>query len=494
MTANGAGVVVLLAALAAAAPALAHGFGDRYILPVPLSLWIAGAAVVVGLSFVIIEARGRGGTAAGRYPRVNLLRWPTGRLLVDRRLWLAGRACSVALLVLIIAAGVGGSQNPTRNLAPTAIWGAWWVGFAYLSAVAGDVWQIVNPWSALFALVERVRGPRDAPPIAYPRALGAWPAVVLFGALAWFELVFEVRAVPAQLALLTLGYSVLTWTGMAIFGRLAWVRHGDPFAVAFGLLARIAPAELRVTDSRQCRRCEAACGGDADGCVNCVECFEKAPATERELNLRPLAAGLSSAQSVSSSVAVFVLIVLATVTFDSFTATPPWSTIESALYPVVPGSPDVKLTAVATAGLLGFAVLFVAASCAVDRRFVLSLVPIALAYHLAHHFSHLVIYGQLAIPLISDPLGLGWDLVGTADIRPDSSLVDARVAWYAAVVAIVAGHILALHVAHVIARRELPDDRAALRRRLVLLGLMIGFTILSLWIVAQPIVESPGAG
>jgi hypothetical protein len=61
-------------------------------------------------------------------------------------------------------------------------------------------------------------------------------------------------------------------------------------------------------------------------------------------------------------------------------------------------------------------------------------------------------------------------------------------------VAIVAGHILALRVAHVIARREPPDHRATLRRRLALLGLMIGFTILSLWIVAQPLVESPGAG
>jgi hypothetical protein len=494
MTANGAGVAVLLAALAAAAPALAHGLGDRYILPVPLSFWIAGAAVVVGLSFVIVETWGRGGTAAGRYPRLNLLRWPAGRFLVNRRLWLAGRACSVALLALIVAAGVGGSQNPTRNLAPTAIWGAWWVGFAYLSAVAGDVWQIVNPWSTLFALVERWLSPRGTPPITYPRALGVWPAVVLFGALAWFELVFEVRAVPAQLALLTLGYSVLTWTGMAIFGRPAWARHADPFAVAFGLLARIAPAELRVTDRRHCRRCEGACGGDPGGCVNCVECFEKAPVAERELNLRPLAAGLSSAQSVSSSVAVFVLLVLATVTFDSFTATPPWSTIESALYPVVPGSPDFKLTAVATVGLMGFAVLFVAMSRAVDRMFVLSLVPIALAYHLAHHFSHLVIHGQLAIPLISDPLGLGWDLVGTADIRPDGGLVDARVAWYAAVVAILAGHILALHVAHAIAPRERPDDRAALRRRLALLGLMVGFTTLSLWIVAQPLVESPGTG
>ena len=69
---------------------------------------------------------------------------------------------------------------------------------------------------------------------------------------------------PAQLALLTLGYSVITWTGMAIFGRAVWLRHGDPFALAFGLLARFAPTELRVNDPRQCRGCPSECaGGDA---------------------------------------------------------------------------------------------------------------------------------------------------------------------------------------------------------------------------------------
>jgi polyferredoxin len=157
------------------------------------------------------------------------------------------------MLVLIVAAGVIGTQNPMHNLAPTMIWVVWWVGFAYLSALVSDVWQIVNPWSTLFALIERATGgdARGVPRVVYPRALGAWPAVVLFGGFAWIELVFDGRAIPAQLALITLGYSAITWVGMATFGRAVWLRHGDPFAIAFGLFARFAPAELRVNQSRQ---------------------------------------------------------------------------------------------------------------------------------------------------------------------------------------------------------------------------------------------------
>jgi polyferredoxin len=107
---------------------------------------------------------------------------------------------------------------------------------------------------------------------------------------------------------MTVGYSVITWTAMAAFGRSRWLRYGDPFSVVFALLARFAATELRVRSSCQCRRCESGCEGGPDGCVNCVECFDRAPAAERELNLRPFAAGLFSAQGVSSSVTVFVLL------------------------------------------------------------------------------------------------------------------------------------------------------------------------------------------
>ena len=510
MRATLAGAATLVAVLAIAPPGWAHGFGDRYDLPVPLSLWVAGAAIAVVLSFVVIGVVVRTPTHAGDYPRVNLLHWRSGRALVDPRLWRIGRVASVALLLLVGAAGVLGNQDPTRNLVPTAVWVVWWIGVAYLSALVGNVWMVVNPWSALFAAVRRFVGGGVEWRCAYPRTLGAWPAVLLFGAFAWTELVFNGRAVPAQLALLILGYSLVTWTGMAVFGRAMWLRHGDPFTAVFGLLARFAPLELRVSNPRWCERCEGNCDGSRRGCVNCLECFERASQGERELNLRPWAAGLLEAREVSPSTAVLVLLLLATVTFDGLMATPPWSTVESTLYAMMPGDPDLKLTLTATVGLLAFALLFIGAyfvfasgvaiaggrpsSSRIAGVFVLSLVPIALAYHLAHYFTYLLIQGQLAIPLASDPFGFGWNLFGTATFVPDFGLVDARVAWYTSVVAIVIGHIVAVYVAHVVALQEFQERRAVVRSQLVMLLLMVGYTTASLWIMAQPIVEFSGTG
>ena len=45
-----------------------------------------------------------------------------------------------------------------------------------------------------------------------------------------------------------------------------------------------------------------------------------------------------------------------------------------------------------------------------------TLIPIAFAYALAHYFSLLVFQGQAGGYLISDPLGHGSDMFGTADI------------------------------------------------------------------------------
>jgi len=117
-------------------------------------------------------------------------------------------------------------------------------------------------------------------------------------------------------------------------------------------------------------------------------------------------------------------------------------------------------------------------------------VPIAIAYHLAHYFTYLLIQGQLIVRLASDPFGFGWNLLGTARYRPDIGVVGARFAWYTAVIAIVAGHIIAVYVAHAIALREFRDRAAALRSQYPMLVLMVGYTMVSLWIIAQPIVEN----
>jgi hypothetical protein len=227
----------------------------------------------------------------------------------------------------------------------------------------------------------------------------------------------------------------------------------------------------------------------------------------REWNLRPFAAGLLNTADVSPSMVAFVLVLLSTVTFDGFTATPAWAALEGRLYALLEPLGDARLTVIGTLGLLVFPVVFglvyltfarwmarmgddQLGTGTVAQLFVLSLVPIAIAYHLAHYFTYLLIQGQLLIRLASDPLGFGWNLFGTARYRPDIGIVGARAVWYTAVVAIVVGHVLAVYVAHVVALREYRDRRAALRSQLPMLVLMVGYTVVSLWIIAQPIVES----
>jgi len=477
---------------------------------VPLWLWVTGAAAAIVLSFVIIGLFVRGNPVVRRYPRVNLLRWRIGRVLAGRPVRLAAQGVSVGLLFLVVTAGLIGDQNPTRNLAPIWVWVIWWVGFAYVSALAGNLWAAVNPWAAIFgwaeALVRRVGGGLVLG-LPHPQRLGMWPAIVLFTGFAWIELVYSGRAVPARLALIIASYSVITWSGMILFGRGMWLRHGDPFAAAFGLLARFSPTEVRVTDPGACRLCEAGCRPGRDGCVDCSECFDRATPDAREWNLRPYGAGLRRTDDVTASMVVFVLLLLSTVAFDGFTATPAWARLESSFYAALTPLGGARLTVIGTLGLLGFAAVFCAvygvftawmaqsaasgqSAGTVARLFVLSLVPIAIAYQLAHYFSYLLIQGQLVIRLASDPFGFGWNLLGTARYRPDIGIVGARFAWYASVITIVLGHIIAVYVAHAIALGHYPDRRVAVRSQVPMLILMVGYTIAGLWMVAQPIVET----
>jgi hypothetical protein len=419
------------------AEAVAHAFGTRYDLPLPLHLWLAAAGLAVALSFVVfaLALRPRAG-----YARFFLLRLHP--LVVA-----ALRAASLGVLVVLIAAGLFGTQDPFRNLAPAFVWIAWWLGFTYLCAVLGDLWALANPWKVLSP-----KGLFELPP-----AVGAWPAVVMLLAFAWTEIVWEGNAVPANLAWLALGYSLLTWAGMFAFGRDAWLQSAEVFTVYFGFIARLAPLEWRAG---------------------------------RELHLRAPGAGLLDAQPLSASQAFFVIVMLTIVTFDGLRETPLWAV------------GDAHWTAAATAGLLAIPLIFavvIFGVCALMgnaspgellRLFVPTLLPIALAYHVAHYLSYLLVAGQVVIPLASDPLGRGWDLFGTAHYQIAVGIVGARFAWYASVIAIVAGHVFAMYAGHRLALARFSERRSARRSQYPLAALMVAYTMLSLWILAQPIVET----
>ncbi len=510
--------------LAAAGPAWSHGLAERYRLPLPLWLYLAGAGGVVALSFVLVAALARRDRAPRDAPSIDL---PTGALataVVGRVLAMTGRLASVAVLGLVVVAGLAGSQSPFHNIAPVLVWVIWWVGLGFTSALAGDVWVFLDPWRILFGWAERARGvflgraPR--PPRRWPRWLGMWPAALLFLAFAWMELIWPSRDRPRSLALAVIAYSGLTWLGMRLFGREPWRRGADPFAAAFGLLARLGPTEMRVTGRAACRECaEPDCAAPGPDCAGCLDCHARAAPAERGLGLRAPGAGLLVARPISPSLLSFVLMMLSTVTFDGLTETPAWAAVQTRLLGVLatlsPGLAARDPAAhrlVLTAGLLLTPLAFAAcyAACArlmaaaagqapggqappatvtTMRWFALTFLPIAFAYHVAHYLPLLLLAGQLVIPLASDPLGLGWDLFGTALYRIDVGILSPRAIWYTAVLAIVAGHVLAVRLAHLTALRAFGNRRRALRSQYPMLVFMVTYTMLSLWILAQPVTD-----
>jgi hypothetical protein len=461
-----------------ATPAGAHGFGQRYELPVPLPLYLIAAAAAVALSFVVFGLfvrRTRAPLAGGRH---GLSAATVRRTIGHPAVLAALKAATLGLFLLTVLAGLIGAQNPYRNIAPTLVWVIWWVGFAYVQAFLGDVWSVLNPWRTAYDAADwlcRRLGRRKglSLDLPYPAALGAWPACLLLLAFAWIELVSPNAASPGHIAWLAIGYSILTWAGMLAFGRDAWLKHGEAFSLVFGTLARLAPIAAR--------------GGG--------------------LALRPFGAGLLDARPVSTSMMAFVLLLLATVLYDGLIGTGEWALVEEALLPALGGPGEAASMALRSAGLLGLWLLFLAAYLGVSaamsalagghpgaleiaRSFALTLVPIAIGYHVAHYLVFLLIQGQYIIPLLSDPFGYGWNLVGTQGYRVDIGLVGARFAWYTTVAAIVIGHVTAVYLAHVRAVGLFAAPGAALRSQLPLTALMVVYTFCGLSIAAQPIVES----
>jgi cytochrome bd-type quinol oxidase subunit 2 len=119
------------------------------------------------------------------------------------------------------------------------------------------------------------------------------------------------------------------------------------------------------------------------------------------------------------------------------------------------------------------------------RGFVHALVPIALVYVAAHYLTFLLFEGQGIAYLLSDPLGRGWDLFGTASAAVDYGVISQNQAWYAQVTCVVAGHVAALALAHDRALVLYGQTRTAARSQYAMLTIMVGFTTLALWLLAQ---------
>jgi hypothetical protein len=475
-----------LMVVAHSAAAAAHGFDERFDLPAPLGYFVAGATLTVALSFLLVALFARRIPASavdtGAPPHTQLLLHP-----LPQALRILCQAASTGLFVIAIVAALWGTPDPMMNLAPTLVWIVWWVGLPIAVACIGNFWPLLDPWRALFEWMEwaaRRIGNRGGIALGWnwPPAVGAWPAAGLLLLWSWFEVVYPAAAVPFRLGCMALAWSVITIAGMVCFGREAWQRNADMFAIYFATLGRLAPLGAGPRD--------------------------------KGIVVRPpgaaLIAGARGSQAPPAGSVGFIIAMLSTVLFDGLHGGQAWLLLEHLLRRSVPQLLDVNGYFAGAVGLLGVWLAFVAAyeltclvtaritgdstGAAIARRFAPTLVPVAVAYNIAHNLSNLLVQGQNIFPLLSDPLGRRWNLFGTAAMHVNSSIIEAKLTWYVAIAAIVTGHVIAVWLAHRVALHEYRTPRIATVASIPLTALMVVYTAISLSVIAEPMVTFQQSG
>ena len=455
---------------------LAHALVGKQDLPIPAWLFAWGASLVLIVSFAALAV-------AWLTPRFEHEHWHplpdrVSRLVINPFTETAAALVGVVLLVVVVWSGLAGTDQPNANFSITFAFVTFWLGAVLLSVLLGDVFRAFNPWRAiaraagrLFGLLVRRERP---PPLPYPEWLGRWPAVVGIVAFLWLELVFPAATetggvAPRDVAVATIVYSGLTLFAMAVFGTERWLDRGEAFSVYFGMFSQLSVFERR----------------------------------GRELGVRRIFSAAGRWAAVPGSVAL-VLVAIGGTSFDGAqegALAEPIKTVYDWLVDLGMGFAGalrltdtlfLALTLLAVAalfalGVRGMRTVRGAPSVTRLRRgFGHTLIPIALAYLVAHYFS-LVLFqeqGQFGF-LLSDPLGDGSDYFGTAGAGIDYTLVGATAVWYVQVAALVVGHVTGLTLAHDRALALFRDPRSAARSQYWMLAVMIGFTCFGLFLLSQ---------
>jgi hypothetical protein len=466
-----------LALLAAPTPAFAHAEGAvPYQFPVPLWLYVLGGAIAVAASVpAAVLADERIGAGLGR----NRYRPGTGWLV------LAVRVFMVALLVEMLVAGLFGSQEFASNPMTILIWVDFWVGLGLVSALFGPVWHLVDPIGWAGRGLDRLS---PEPPLVYPMWLGQWPAVAELLVFAWLELAWPGGSTPRDLAVLTLLYLLLQVVAMALFGGQVWLHRGELFTVFSHTMARVSPLEWYVEETAVCPA-----GLHAPGdSIGCSACWLAAPPEARGIRWRGFTSGAWRERTPQPGSGLFIVLLLAVVLYDGFSETMRFTDIAQWLFHhgLAPQSDTALRTLIMAIVMLPLVAVFALVAFLLGHRrmgfadaverYAPTLMPIVAVYFAAHYLLYFLSYGQLTWKVILDPFETDWvpDL-GIWTGYPHS------LPWSFQVTVIVLGHIAAIFAAHRIALAASGRRRDAVSAQIPLIALMIGYTVLGLWILGQ---------
>lgn len=448
-------------------PVFAHAFGQKYNLPIPTWIFLYGGSAAVLLSFILI------GYFVGVKETTKVSEKPIpssiNKILTSNISKNFVRSLGLFLFLMIIISGFVGVQDSNLNINPTLFWVVFLLGFTYFTAIFGNLWLLLSPFRTLADLSINFLGWKGGL-FSYPKKLAYWPALLLYLILIWQELFSGgVAANPEHIAYFSLGYTFITILGVILFGRESWFKFGEFFEVFFGLVSKIS--------------------------IFAVE--------KRKIVYRAPFTGLLEDTAQHFSLVVFIVFMLSSTGFDGFRGTVVWQKIDLATYSTLQKFGTLGFCLFDSLALLLALGIFLSAYLiflwlmkmitkhrtslsTLAKAFVLSLVPIAVVYNVAHYYTLLLTQGQQTIALISDPLNLGWNLFGTTSFTPSISFLRADVVWYIQVFFIVLGHIAAVYLAHKVALKLYPAHKQAVISQLPMLALMVAYTLTGLWILSQP--------
>jgi hypothetical protein len=427
---------------------LAHGVGQVFDSPIPLYLYLLGAAATVLVSFGVRTYF----TAAPAPMTEREVAGPGWARSISAVLRVGG----LVGLVLMVATGViVGSEGFT--VATLGFWVGLFVGVTVLSALLSGAWEAVDPWAYLEEIYRAEGSQRSV------RIPPWWLGPAALWALFWFELVSERGFEDWGVLVALLAYTVYALSLRSEFGE-RW-QYADPLGILFGFAARSAPFRLR---------------------------------SEGIYAKNPLA-DLDQEEPMPLSLYAAVFVLLGSTTFDNLRETVGWGD-----FLTTTNLDELPAMLVDSVSLLALGLLFwlpFIASVMIARRWIASdrpwtelarwfawgLVPIGIAYVLAHNVPLLISGAPLLLRELSDPFAEGWNILGTANMF-ENFIPSPALIWVIEIAVIVGGHILGVLAAHRTAYRLGGTHSLAVSSTYALTGLMAVYTISTLWLLSQPLV------
>ena len=397
--------------------------------------------------------------------KVNIHNYISVKAIEDLKILIS--CISLIFLITLIIFGYIGSRDPLANPLSLFIWSVWFMVMPVIQIIFGNVWAFLNPWYGFGRLFfkNKILFKLDQNYSLVFSSVG-------FLLFSLFMLVDIAPDDPDRLANIVTIYLLVNFIFMKIFG-VDWLKNGECFTSFYRLLSKLSWISIK----------------------------------EGKIYVGFFGSQLKNINTFPPMSVLFLSIILATLSFDGLNETFLWFKIINVNPLEFYGRSSVVLEN--SSGLIFFAILlFLIFSITIflGHKFInekvtfkniiginsIALLPIALAYHIAHYLTSFLVNIQYSYKVASDPLNNGMDLLNLGDFNVTTSFFNTietvKLIWFIQAAAIVIGHVIAVLLAHSICEGYLKTKSSILISQFPISIFMIGYTFLGLWILSTPTV------